>query len=332
MHQQDSLQQEIVAAIKKTLNFENFYQRIRPDISPFIAASSQLPLKKIDEWERLIRSALYLSCAPNSKLKSHLIGSLGWLDLCNGDGHKRERALRTLPGKAPNSFLLALAFRRLNDWVHQVRNAACETLLPIVESTDPDTVVDVLFITLPYWESWGRMGATEKKVIMKIFTMEKVTNALKRRLIISTSGPVTAIFTQTGRTDALDAFLPEIATNSVQPSLRAKAFRCQFESKFVWAEGMKWQWTDKIYGKQRLVPALNQRMICTTTPFIDTLKMATLDRSPMVRRIAGEMLIKELDHVGEEEAFTLANLLASDSSQSVAERGKYALAELKKQK
>lgn len=326
-----TLQQEIISAVNKILDFENFYHRIRPDISTFIAVTSDLQLKKLDEWERLIRGAIYSSFGPNVKLKSDSMGSLGWLDLCNGDGYKRERALRTLAEGAPNSFLLALAFRRLNDWVSQVRNAACDTLPWIAELTDPETVVDVLFVTLPYWNSWGRMRDAEKHVIMKIITMDKVANALKNRLIISTSGPVTAIFSQAGRTKALDSFLPEIAELSVQPSLRAKAYRCQFESKFVWAEGMKWQWTDKIYGKQRLVPALNERMIRPTKPFNENLKMAIVDRSPMVRRIAGEMLIKELEHIGE-EAFALAKILASDTSASVAERGMYALNDLEKRK
>jgi hypothetical protein len=331
MQSQNSLQQEIISAVNKTFDFENFYQRIRPDISTFIAVTSNLQLKKLDEWERLIRGAIYSSFAPNVKLKSNSMGSLGWLDLCNGDGYKRERALRTLAAGAPNSFLLALVFRRLNDWVNQVRNAACDTLPRIAELTDPETVVDVLFLTLPFWDSWGRMGDDEKHVVLQIITMDKVANALKRRLMISASGPVTAIFTQAGRTKALDTFLTEIAELSVQPSLRAKAYRCQFESKFVWVEGMTWQWIDKVYGKQRLVPVLNERMIHTTKPFIENLKMAIIDCSPMVRRIAGEMLIRELEYIGE-EAFTLAKVLASDTSPSVAERGMYALADLEKRR
>lgn len=57
--------------------------------------------------------------------------------------------------------------------------------------------------------------------------------------------------------------------------------------------------------------------------------MATVDRSLMVRRIAGEMLIKEIDHLGD-EAIILAKTLASDKSPSVAERGRFALADLEK--
>jgi hypothetical protein len=330
---QDSLRQEVILSIKESLSFDHFYQKIRPDISPFIAATSKLPLKNLDDWERLIRWEIYSSPHKShpiyAKFKNLLTGSFTWLDVCNADGFKREKALKTLSGGAPNSFLLALAVRKLNDWVPQVRNAACDILPLIAEFSDPEIIVDVLFITLPYWNSWGRMGDRERHTITKILSIEKVAESVKRRLILSTSGPVATIFTQVGRTDVLDRFLTEIAELSVQPSLRAKAYRCQFEKKFVWVEGMTWQWVDKAYGIRRRAPVLNEREIYATTPFLDNLKMATIDRSPMVRRIAGEMLIKELEHIGE-DAFKLAKILASDTSTSVAERGKYALADLEK--
>ncbi|PLR26325.1 hypothetical protein PZBJ_05935 [Pantoea endophytica] len=330
---QDSLQQEIIASIKKSLTFDILYQRIRPDISKFITATSKLPLKGLDDWERLIRAEAFYSLRQYIQKQNdnnlQQVGSLRWIDICSTDGFRRERALRTLSGGAPNSFLLALVVRRLNDWVPQVRAAARDALPLIAEESDPEFIVDVLFITLPYWHSWGRMEYIEKEVLMKVILMEKVTNALKKRLLTSSSGPVATIFGQIGRTTALDKFLAEISEKSIQPSLRAKAYRCQFESKFVWAEGLTWQWIDKIYGIQRRIPALKERIIPTARPFIDTLRMATIDRSPMVRRIAGEMLIKELDNIGD-EAFNLANILASDKSPSVAERGRYALTDLEK--
>ncbi|MDF7649995.1 hypothetical protein F3J38_21000 [Pantoea sp. Acro-805] len=331
----DGTQQELIESIKKSLTFDVLYQRIRPDISKFTAVTGKLSLKRLDDWERLIRGEIFLSLRNDSSkqenLGGHQVGSLRWMDICNADGFKRERALKTLSGGAPNSFLLALVVRRLNDWVPQVRAAARDVLPRIAEASDPEIIVDVLFITLPYWDSWGRMEDIEKEVLMKIVLMEKVADALKQRLLTSSSGPVSAVFSQAGRTTALDNFLTEISEKSVQPSLRAKAYRCQFESKFVWAEGLTWQWVDKVYGIKRHVPVLKERIISTTRPFIDILWMATTDRSPMVRRIAGEMLIKELDNIGD-EASELANILASDLSPSVAERGRYALNDLEKRK
>lgn len=70
---------------------------------------------------------------------------------------------------------------------------------------------------------------------MNVVLMDKVADALKKRLLTSSSGPVATIFAQAGRTIALDDFLAEISEKSVQPSLRAKAYRCQFENRFVWA-------------------------------------------------------------------------------------------------
>lgn len=333
MLEQDSLKQEVIESIKKSLTFDIFYQRIRPDISKFITATSKLSLKNLDSWEHLIRTEIFHSLRKSdfelSSKENQQVGSLKWMDICNADGYKRERALKTLSGGAPNKFLLALVVRKLNDWVPQVRAAACDVLPLLAEATDPELLVDVLFITLPYWDSWGRMGCLEREAFMNIILIEKVAVALKKRLLTASSGPVATVFVQAGRTTALDNFIAEIANTSVQPSLRAKAYRCQFEGRFVWANGLTWQWVDKAHGIRRSIPILGERIISTTTSFIDNLRMATKDRSPMVRRIAGEMLIKELDNIGD-EALVLANILASDTSQSVAERGRYALNDLRK--
>lgn len=332
---QSDLQYEVIASIKKSLICNQLYPKIRPDISSFIAATSKLPLKNLDSWEQLIcwkiSSLLHTHDSKYTKINHYPMGYFSWLDICNANGFIRERALKGLSGGAPNSFLFSLVVRKLNDWVPQVRDAACDTLLSIAKLSDPEIVVDTLFATLPYWDSWGRMGNTEKNILMKVISLDKVAVSLKKRLISATTGPVVTIFTQLGRTDAIDNFLPEIAELSIQPSLRAKAYRCQFENKFIWVEGRSWLWIDKVYGIGRLVPVLNERRIGITRPFFENLRMAISDRSPKVRRIAGEMLIKELDNM-EGEALRLAEILASDISPSVAERGRYALAILEKRK
>lgn len=159
------------------------------------------------------------------------------MDLCHANGYRRENALRVLSGCAPNRFLPALLVRKLNDWVAQARAAARDALPAIVEASDADSVVDVLFVTLPYWNSWERMEDFDKDALMKVISSEKVTAALLKRLIASSSGPVATLFMQAGRSSILDRYLADIAQQSVQPSLRAKAFRCLLEGKFVWTEG-----------------------------------------------------------------------------------------------
>ena len=98
------------------------------DMSSLVDVTSQLPLSNLNYWERLIRlefsSALESSSPPKRKIWSKPSQFLTWLDLISWDGYKREKTLRTITGAAPNSFFFALAIRRLNDWVPQVREAA----------------------------------------------------------------------------------------------------------------------------------------------------------------------------------------------------------------
>lgn len=98
----------------------------------------------------------------------------------------------------------------------------------------------------------------------------------------------------------------------------------------VWIDGRKWKWTDKQYCKGRLEPILRERTVSVESPFLETLKLAVIDRSPIVRRVAGETLIRELKLIGA-ESIKLAELLTSDVSPSVAERGRFALDRLKNQ-
>lgn len=331
MLQQNKYKQEILAAIKQFSNSVNSNGRVLADISMLVAATSKLPLTNLDIWERLIRwqlnTALQVSKQSHWKFWDKPKPSFPWIDLCHGDGFIREKALKNLSEAAPNSFFFALAVRRLNDWVPEIRKAACDALPLIAKASNPEIIVDVLFITLPYWDSWGRMGNAEKQVLMQIISLEEVATSLKKRLISATSGPMSSILAQVGRTDALDHSLIDIAESAIQPSLRAKAYRCQFEGRFVWSNGKKWLWTDKVYGQGKFIPSLEERPIPVLKPFMDNLKMATIDCSPIVRRVAGEMLIKELGNIGG-EAIIFAKMLASDPSPSVAERGKFALKEL----
>ncbi|CNE44843.1 Uncharacterised protein [Yersinia intermedia] len=70
MSPQDSLQQELIESIKKSLTFDILYQRIRPDISKFITATSKISLKGLDDWERLIRAEIFYSLRHYSQKES----------------------------------------------------------------------------------------------------------------------------------------------------------------------------------------------------------------------------------------------------------------------
>jgi len=331
MLQPQEHKEEVLLSVRQFAQSINCGRKVVADMSLLVDATSRLSLSNLDVWERLIRWEIYNALEAFTPTKRKLWAQptpfLTWIDLCSGDGFKREKTLRSLSGAAPNSFFFALAVRRLNDWVPQVREAAREQLPIIVKQSDPEHVVDVLCVTLPHWNSWGRMEESDKQVLMDITSIEEVAKSLKERIISTSSGPMTSILAQAGRTETLDRYLGEIAKEAIQPSVRAKAYRCQFEGKMVWFEGRKWEWTDKRYGEGRLKPILSERTVSVASPFLETLKLAAIDQSPMVRRVAGEMLIRDLKTIGA-ESIKLAELFASDSSPSVAERGKFALKRL----
>lgn len=331
MRLQGDLEENIISAVKDFALSINSSKKIVADMSKLVAATSHLPLSNLDYWERLIRgefsSALEKSSQPNWKIWSKPSQLLTWVDLISWDGHTREKTLRTLSGAAPNRFFFALAVRRLNDWVPQVRVAAREKLPQIVEASEPAHVVDALCVTLSHWNSWGRMDETDKQVLLTIISNKAIAEAFKAKILSATSGPMTSIISQIGRTSVLDASLKEIAEKAIQPSVRAKAYRSQFEGKMTWFEGRKWEWTDKRYCEGRLKPIVSERKLTATSPFLETLKSASIDPSPIVRRVAAEMLIRDLKGLGD-ESLPLANLFAVDKSPSVAERGKFAIKQL----
>lgn len=326
------LEGKVISAVKEFAASISPGRSVIADMSALVDATSQIPLSNLEYWERLIRSefssALESTPKPKWKLGSKRPTPLTWIDITSWDGYRREKTLRTLTGPAPNSFFFSLALRRLNDWVPQVREAAREKLSELVDSSSPNHVVDALCITLPHWNSWGRMGEPDKKILLQIVSKEVVAEALKEKIVSATSGPMASIFAQASRTEVLDSHLDEIAKNSTQPAVRAKAYRSKFEGKITWFEGRKWEWTDIRYCESRLRPIVSERNLTITSPFLETLRSAAADRSPMVRKIAAEILIRELDVIGKESS-ELANLFASDASPAVAERGQFALKRMK---
>ena len=302
------------------------------DMSALVEATSRLPLLNLDRWERLIRWELsYLAIEAVKKHPWRTFWNQGspflwltWVDLCAGDGFRRERALRVLFGAAPNRFFLAMAVRRLNDWVHQVREAANERLLSIANASAPEDVADVLCAVLPHRNSWGRMDENSKQTLHAIISIDAVVNILRSRIISTASGPMAAILAQAGQTPALDKYLREIANSAIQPSVRAKAYQCLLDGKIVWLAGRKRIWTDIRYCKSRLEPVFCNRPLTVASPFEETLQSASSDRSPIVRRIAGSVLVREWKQMGA-FAFTLAEALSLDADAAVAAKGKYVL-------
>lgn len=328
------MEEAVISGVHDFARSMNSGSKVVSDMSALVNATSALPLTKLDYWERLIRNEFYkaleATAQPKWKIWNKPQHFLTWVDLCSWDGFKREKTIRTLSNGAPNTFFFALVLRRLNDWVPQVRKAVREHLPKIAELSNPEHVADGLCLILSNWNSWGRIEDEDKKVLLKIISSKPVAAALKIKILNGTSGPLPTIFSQIGREATFDSELHDFAVNAVQPSVRAKAFRCLFEGEMTWVEGYKWKWTDVRFCKGRVMPIIGKRKLTSELQFLKSLHQASGDRSSLVRRVAAEILIRELDSLGS-EAKTLANKFSKDSALSVSERGDFALKKLELQ-
>lgn len=295
------------------------------------AETSQLSLNSLDLWERRLRIELWdfkqRNAARRWAIWKKPTAPVSWLDLCNGDGFKREEALCSLAHGAPNGFFFALALRRLNDWVPQVRTAARMHLPRMAERSDPEHVAEALWHALPHWMSWGRMTDADRQVLTDLVCMKSITLIFKARIQQATTGPVAQILAQAGRTPVFDDWLGDFSSTAIQPAVRAKAFRFLLGGRVTWFVGRKWVWTDIRWCEGRLEPVLGERPLQHPEPFPTILSRAIADRSSLVRRVAAEYLVRRLDSIGE-AAVGMAEYLASDTCKNVAERGRFCLAKL----
>lgn len=332
MDRDKKIEADLISAVKGLATLMNSGESFTVDISRLITVSSHLKLSNLDYWERLIRDEYYsaLEAPLQYKWKACTQGSaeLTWIDLCSWDGYKREAILHDLSEGAPNSFFFALVLRRLNDWVPEVRQAAREKLPLIAKLSEPMDVANALCLVLSNWNSWGRIEDLDKDVILEILARKEVADALKSKILSDSAGPLVSVFSQIGRTDIFDKDIDFIAHNAVQPSVRAKAYRSQFEGVMTWLEGRKWEWANVHYCEGRMKAIIAERKLSVNKPFLETLADASTDRSSIVRRVAAEFLIRELETLGE-KALPFAKLFSSDSSSAVSERGDFVLRKLK---
>ncbi|WP_199609640.1 hypothetical protein [Flocculibacter collagenilyticus] len=331
MVEQNKFEYQISAAISEFVASKKPTSKIVADLSPVIEATSELPLSNLEYWETFIRDQYdqALSSESTNKWKFWEDNSprITLLDLCSWDGYRREKALRTINDKLPNRLFLALVVRRLNDWVPQVRKAAQDILANVLINSEPPYVADVICFTLSHWSSWKRIAPLNRMALLNTLSNKEIAKHIKLKLIHSSAGPLASILSEIGQIDVLDNSLEEIAANAVQPALRAKAYRSLLEGKVSWFAGREWEWTDKRYNEGRMKTLVAERPLATKVPLLPTLHLAANDRSSQARRVAAEILIKELNNLGS-ESLVLAEKFAQDSSSAVAERGKFALKKL----
>ena len=131
------------------------------------------------------------------------------------------------------------------------------------------------------------------------------------------------LFEQITRLTVLDKSLDDIALNSTQPALRAKAYRSILDGQCCFVQDRVRKWGDDHRVEYKLI--IKRRELKHKYPFIKFLNKAAFDSSSMVRRVAAEFLIKQIEGIGSTEAKSLAQAFVNDESSPVSERGKFAL-------
>ncbi len=311
-------------AIHHLVNSLRGQTSVYADMAPLTEATSSLPLSGMKDWEYWIRAEF------DNALSRYQISEtrfMTWLDLISWNGYRREKTLRTLSGGAANAFFFSFVLHRLNDWVEAVRGAACEALPRLAAETDSEIVAEAASVMLCHWNSWGRIGERERKVLLDIISQPRFAEPLRQMLLSSPSGPMPTLFGQLGRSGILDQRLVEIARTAAQPTVRARAFRSLFEGRMYWLEGRELRWKDKRYCIGEVVAITGERPVSVDLCFSEMMALAATDPSVKVRRIAAEFLIKHCQEPGFAAA-AYARQFAADTDGPVAERGEFALRKL----
>jgi hypothetical protein len=95
----------------------------------------------------------------------------------------------------------------------------------------------------------------------------------------------------------------------------------------TWVDGSRWRWTDVRYCQGRLEKIQHSRPLTVAPRLLESLNAAASDRSSIVRGVAAQALVREMNTPGV-PARALASRFAADDSPSVAERGEFVLKQL----
>jgi hypothetical protein len=247
---------------------------------------------------------------------------LEYLFIFHRDGRLREAALLKITGGLPNPFLFAAILWRLNDWAEPVRQAARRCASRSFAQTNPSVIARTAAELLVRQSTWRRWQG-ERSILDEVFGRSDVAEALAKLMSIATTGPQASILRYSLRTPVLDRHLAQLASNAVQPSLRAVALEALIERKVYWPSGSVWRWIDKPMGLRRRQTIFEHRDLEIAAPVRTLIERGLNDRSAVVRRVALNGIMAHMP--GTVDARALAAPFKSDRSPSVREKAAYIL-------
>jgi len=243
-----------------------------------------------------------------------------WIFLFHYDGRIREASLEAIDVPPVSPFFLAALVWRLNDWVPQVRDAAIRCFDRVRPRIDAELAGNLALDLLARTDSWGRWR-TEKQAFFAVFERDDVVAALVDRLHRSTKGKLVACLKVALRHPSIDKHLPTLASEAIEPGIRAVALRCLISRKATSITGYSWKMIDKIYGVQQRLPTIEARPLSVASEPIEWIARGIDDRSSTVRWVVvDELLRRPPDFPG---ARALIDRLAQDRSPRIRTRAEF---------
>ena len=299
-----------------------------------LAAIATLPPSQIARLDGDIARAATLGYQQHGGIKWVLAGmpsdarrllatpGLERLFVFHRDGRLREAALQRLTGGLDGPFGVGAVLWRLNDWVPQVRAAARRCAARTLPLTDATVVTSALAAVLVQQASWGRW-TDERSVLYDQLVRPNVAAALARSIRENVAGPWASVLRAALQTASLDGELALLATDGMQPAVRAIALKVLIDREAVWPVGWAWRWIDKSLSIRRRERTFARRPVNTELARVSMIERGATDRSAVVRRVALAGIIRHA--LATDEGRVVAARLKDDPAASVREKARFIL-------
>jgi len=244
---------------------------------------------------------------------------LAWLLMFHRDGYIREAALRAIREPPASPFFVAAIAWRLNDWVEQVRDAASLCAGRVFPAVDADTGAGAAFYLLDRRLTWGRWDK-EQALLDLLLGRPDILARVALQIRGESTGGLAGRLRHLLRYPAIDAYLPGLLAEAVEPAVRAVALKCLIERRVSWPTGFAWRWIDKVYGVRKRVLVLDHRGIMA--PFkADVVARGLSDRAAIVRRVAADAVIADPSSFPDIQEIIAR--MASDKSAAIRARAEF---------
>ncbi|MEM0921610.1 MAG: hypothetical protein AAGI13_01090 [Pseudomonadota bacterium] len=244
---------------------------------------------------------------------------LGWLLMFHGSGFVRQAAMEALTSPPSCPFEVAAVVYRLNDWISNVRTASKTYASKFLVTASAEAISESAFFLLPQITQLSRWDNQTLSVVHDSIYRTEVLDEMKEQFLAPRSGKVGQTLRLVLQRADFDIHLEKLAFDAVLPTVRAIATETLLMGRARWIVGYRRKWVDKVYGLSRRVAEYETRSVEIDFGMADFLGVAARDKSPLVRSVAADFLIKNREHLTFELA-EVSDVLRNDESSAVRSR------------